>query len=109
MRVTEATVPLGEQLRIAWANKPFVVLIAANIVQYISAGIGYAGGFFFMSYGLGLTFEVYNIIPIWILWISGASIVSMPLCRAISLIHPPGYVIFTLHCRAICDMIPSMA
>jgi GPH family glycoside/pentoside/hexuronide:cation symporter len=47
---TEATVPLLEQLRIAWANKPFVVLITANIVQYISAGIGYAGGLFFFAY-----------------------------------------------------------
>ena len=75
---TEKTVGLGEQLRIAWANKPFVVLIAANIVQYISAGVGYAGGFFFMGYGLGLEFDVYNVIPIWIIIISVASIAAMP-------------------------------
>jgi len=47
---TETTVPLLEQLKIAWSNKPFVVLITANIVQYISAGIGYAGGFFFFAF-----------------------------------------------------------
>ncbi|MBT8442538.1 MAG: MFS transporter [Gammaproteobacteria bacterium] len=75
---TEKTASLGEQLRIAWANKPFVVLITANIVQYISAGVGYAGGFFFMGYGLGLEFETYNVIPIWIIIISVASIAAMP-------------------------------
>ena len=75
---TEKSVSLAEQLRIAWANKPFVVLIGANIVQYISAGIGYAGGFFFLGYGLGLDFETYNVIAIWIVIISLASIVSMP-------------------------------
>ena len=74
----QTSVSLAEQLRIAWANKPFIVLIAANIVQYISAGIGYAGGFFFMAYGIGLDFEVYNVIPVWIVIISVASIASMP-------------------------------
>jgi len=76
---TEQSVSLLEQVRIAWANKPFVVLISANIVQYISAGIGYAGGFFFMAYGIGLGFEVYNVIAIWIVIISVASIAAMPL------------------------------
>lgn len=76
---TEATLPLGEQLRIAWANRPFVVLIAANIVQYVSAGIGYAGGFFFFAYALGLGLDVFNVIPVWIIIISVASIASMPL------------------------------
>lgn len=76
---TEATLPLGEQLRIAWANRPFVVLIAANIVQYVSAGIGYAGGFFFFAYALGLGLDVFNVIPVWIIIISVASIGSMPL------------------------------
>ncbi|MGI9342629.1 MAG: MFS transporter [Gammaproteobacteria bacterium] len=75
---SETSVSLIEQLKIAWANKPFVVLITANIVQYISAGIGYAGGFFFMGYGLGLEFDVYNVIPIWIIIISVASIAAMP-------------------------------
>jgi len=75
---SEKSVSLLTQIRIAWANKPFVVLIAANIVQYISAGVGYAGGFFFMAYGLGLDFEVYNVIPIWIIIISVASIAAMP-------------------------------
>jgi len=75
---TNVTVPLGQQLKIAWANKPFVVLISANIVQYISAGIGYAGGFFFFAYVLDLGFEVYNVIPVWIIVISVASIASMP-------------------------------
>lgn len=75
----ENSVPLREQLRIAWDNKPFVVLITANIVQYISAGIGYAGGFFFMAYVVGLGFDVFNVIPVWIIIISVASIASMPL------------------------------
>ena len=75
---SQKSVSLLEQVRIAWANKPFVVLITANIVQYISAGIGYAGGFFFMGYGLGLEFDVYNVIPIWIIIISVASIAAMP-------------------------------
>jgi GPH family glycoside/pentoside/hexuronide:cation symporter len=76
---TGATVGLKEQLKIAWANKPFVILITANIVQYISAGIGYAGGFFFFAYSMRLGFDVFNIIPIWIIIISAASIASMPL------------------------------
>ncbi len=76
---TEANVPLGEQLRIAWANRPFVVLIAANIVQYVSAGIGYAGGFFFFAYALGLGMRVFDVVPLWIIIISVASIGSMPL------------------------------
>lgn len=76
---SEATMSLGEQLRIAWENKPFVVLISANIVQYISAGIGYAGGFFFFAYAMDLGFDVYNVIPIWIIVISAASIGAMPL------------------------------
>jgi GPH family glycoside/pentoside/hexuronide:cation symporter len=76
---TEATVTLREQLKIAWNNKPFVVLITANIVQYISAGIGYAGGFFFFAYSMGLGFDVFNVIPIWIIIISIASMAAMPL------------------------------
>jgi GPH family glycoside/pentoside/hexuronide:cation symporter len=76
---TEATVGLAEQLRIAWANKPFVVLITANIVQYISAGIGYAGGFFFFAYAMRLGFDVFNVIPIWIIIISVASMGAMPI------------------------------
>lgn len=75
---TEASVPLGEQLRIAWANRPFVILIAANIVQYISAGIGYAGGFFFFAYALGLGMESFNAIAVWIIIISLSSIAAMP-------------------------------
>ncbi len=73
------SVTLLEQVRIAWANKPYVVLITANIVQYISAGIGYAGGFFFMAYGIGLDIEVFNVIAIWIVIISVSSIAAMPL------------------------------
>ena len=76
--VTEATVPLGEQLRIAWANKPFVVLIAANIVQYISAGIGYAGGLFFFSLTMGLGQGALNVVTIWLIIISVASMIAMP-------------------------------
>ena len=73
-----ATIPLLEQLKIAWNNKPFVVLITANIVQYISAGIGYAGGFFFFAYSMRLGFDVFNVIPIWIIIISVASMAAMP-------------------------------
>lgn len=76
---TQITVPLREQLRVAWANKPFIWLITANIVQYISAGLGYAGGFFFLAYSVGLGFEVFNVVPIWIIIISVSSIASMPL------------------------------
>ncbi|MEC9375158.1 MAG: MFS transporter [Pseudomonadota bacterium] len=72
------TVPLIDQLKIAWQNKPFVVLISANIVQYISAGIGYAGGFFFFAYAMGLGNEVFNIISIWIIIIAVASMMAMP-------------------------------
>ncbi|MGI9290417.1 MAG: MFS transporter, partial [Gammaproteobacteria bacterium] len=75
---TENTLPLMEQFRVAWANKPFVVLITANIVQYISAGIGYAGGLFFFAYALDLGLGAYNVFPIWMLIIAGASIASMP-------------------------------
>ncbi len=75
---TQAAVPLREQMRIAWNNKPFVVLITANIVQYISAGIGYAGGFFFFAYAMRLGFDVFNVIPIWIIIISVASMAAMP-------------------------------
>lgn len=75
---TEASVPLGEQLRIAWQNRPFVVLIAANIVQYVSAGIGYAGGFFFFAYAFGLGYGAFDVIPVWIIIISVASIAAMP-------------------------------
>lgn len=76
---TAATLPLREQLRIAWANKPFVTLIVANIVQYVSAGIGYAGGFFFFAYALGLGMDVFDVIAVWIIIISVVSIASMPL------------------------------
>lgn len=76
---TAATVPLGEQLRIAWANKPFVVLIAANIVQYISAGIGYAGGLFFFSLTMDLGQEALNVVTVWLIIISVASMAAMPL------------------------------
>jgi len=75
---TEATVPLREQLRIAWENKPFVWLIAANVVQYVSAGIGYAGGFFYFAYSFGLGMDVFNVIPVWITIISVAAIAAMP-------------------------------
>ena len=70
--------PLREQVRIAWANKPFVVLITANIVQYVSAGIGYAGGFFYFAYAMGLGADTFNVIPIWIIIISVAAIAAMP-------------------------------
>lgn len=76
---TEVTPPLREQLRVAWHNRPFVVLITANIVQYISAGIGYAGGFFFFAYAFGLGLGAFDVIPVWIIVISVASIASMPL------------------------------
>jgi GPH family glycoside/pentoside/hexuronide:cation symporter len=76
---TEQTVSLMEQLRIAWKNKPFLVLITANIVQYISAGIGYAGGLYFFAYSLELGLDSYNVLPVWIILIAVASIAAMPL------------------------------
>lgn len=75
----EVAVPLLEQLKVAWANKPFVTLISANIIQYISAGIGYAGGLFFFGYAMGLGAESLTVIAVWIIVISVASILSMPL------------------------------
>ncbi len=75
---SEKTLPLREQFRVAWENKPFVVLITANIVQYISAGIGYAGGLLFFAYALDLGLGAYDVFPIWMFIISGASIASMP-------------------------------
>lgn len=76
---TSGAVSLREQMKIAWSNKPFVVLITANIIQYISAGIGYAGGFFFFAYAMDLGLDVFNVIPIWIIIISVASIAAMPI------------------------------
>jgi len=81
-RGTEAdavTVPLLQQLKTAWTNKPFVTLITANIVQYISAGIGYAGGLFFFAYAMDFGAQSFSIIAIWIIVICIASIGSMPL------------------------------
>ncbi|MDG1462341.1 MAG: MFS transporter [Gammaproteobacteria bacterium] len=75
----DATLPLIQQLKTAWANKPFITLITANIVQYISAGIGYAGGLFFFAYAMGFGAQSFSIIAIWIIVISFASIASMPL------------------------------
>jgi GPH family glycoside/pentoside/hexuronide:cation symporter len=75
---TQAAIPLLEQLKIAWDNKPFVVLISANIIQYISAGIGYAGGFYFFAYAMNLGNDVFNVIAIWIIIIAVASMVAMP-------------------------------
>ncbi len=75
---SEKVLPLLEQFRVAWQNKPFVILITANIVQYISAGIGYAGGLLFFAYALDLGLGSYNVFPIWMLIIAVASIASMP-------------------------------
>lgn len=75
---SEKTLPLMEQFKVAWANKPFVILITANIVQYISAGIGYAGGLLFFAYALDLGVGAYSVFPIWMFIICGASIASMP-------------------------------
>ncbi len=75
----DATPSLGEQIRTAWANKPFITLITANIVQYISAGIGYAGGLFFFAYAMGFGAGAFGVIAIWIIVICFASIGSMPL------------------------------
>ena len=75
----EATLPLLEQIKTAWANKPFVTLITANIVQYISAGIGYAGGLFFFAYAMGFGAQSFSVIAIWIVVICFSSIGSMPI------------------------------
>jgi GPH family glycoside/pentoside/hexuronide:cation symporter len=73
-----STVPLIDQLKIAWGNKPFVVLIAANIVQYVSAGIGYAGGLFFFSLTMGLGQGALNVVTIWLVIIAVSSMIAMP-------------------------------
>jgi len=75
---SETTLPLMDQFKVAWQNKPFVVLITANLVQYISAGIGYAGGLLFFAYALDLGVGAYNVFPIWMFIIAAASIASMP-------------------------------
>jgi len=75
---SEKALPLMDQFKVAWANKPFVVLITANIIQYISAGIGYAGGLLFFAYALDLGVGAYNVFPIWMFIICAASIASMP-------------------------------
>ncbi len=75
---SETTTPLKEQIKIALENKPFVILMMANIVQYISAGLGYAGAFFFLAYSVGLSYEVFNVVPLWIVLMSVTSILGMP-------------------------------
>jgi len=75
----DTAVPLMEQLKTAWQNKPFVTLISANIVQYISAGIGYAGGLFYFAYAMGFGAGAFSVIATWIIVICFASIGSMPL------------------------------
>ena len=74
----QTTTPLMDQVKIALENKPFVTLIIANIVQYISAGIGYAGSFFFLAYTVGLGMGVFNVVSIWIIIMSITSILAMP-------------------------------
>ncbi len=75
---TEIALGLADQLRVAWNNKPFVWLISANIVQYISAGIGYAGGIYFLGYTLALGLGAFDAIAIWIVIIALSSIAAMP-------------------------------
>ena len=69
--------PMCTQLRIAWQNKPFVILIAANIVQYLAAGMSYAANAFFQSYIVQK--PVAEILPPIIVIMVVVSIASMPL------------------------------
>ncbi len=72
----DSTVPLGRQIKIAFDNKPFVILIAANIIQYLSAGIGYSG----LAYYLRRIVEVdpLEIMPAIVVLMTVFSIVTMP-------------------------------
>ena len=72
-----ATPSLKEQLQIAQRNRPFVVLISANILQYLSAGISYTGMLFFLTYYVGV--DPFMIFPIVILLMVGVSTLFMPL------------------------------
>jgi len=74
---SDATLSLKEQLAVAWQNKPFVTLISANILQYLSAGSSYTGMAFFLTYFVGV--DPFTVLPImiWIMVIS--STIAMPL------------------------------
>lgn len=74
---TQATVPLGQQIRVALSNKPFVILISANIVQYLAAGVSYAGTVYLLVYVAQKPLAV--ILPPIILIMVVTSIGSMPL------------------------------
>jgi Na+/melibiose symporter-like transporter len=71
-------IPLMEQIKVARKNKPFMTLIKANIIQYTSAGLGYAGSPIFLAYAVGLEEKMLSVVAIWILLMAGTSVLSMP-------------------------------
>lgn len=73
----EVTLPLTDQVKIAWQNKPFVTLISANIIQYVSAGCSYAGMIFFLSVYVGV--NPFEYLPIIILIMVTISTFLMPI------------------------------
>ena len=79
---SESTVPLMEQFRIAWQNKPFVTLISANILQYLSAGCSYAGMIYFLAVFVGV--NPFEYLPILILIMVVASTIMMPVFVSLS-------------------------
>ena len=73
---TQTTTPLIDQIRVALENKPFVTLITANIIQYISAGIGYAGIAYYITYIVEI--NVLEILSTVIIMMALFSTVTMP-------------------------------
>ncbi len=67
---------LKEQIQVALENKPFVTLIGANILQYLSAGISYTGMLFFLTYYAGV--DPFLIFPVVIILMAGSSTLVMP-------------------------------
>ena len=78
LKSSEEKLPLKDQIRVAWENRPFRWLISANIIQYISAGIGYTGSPIFFAYALGLEDRVLTVATVWIIYMAATSVVSMP-------------------------------
>ena len=73
---SDDTMSLSEQFKVAWANKPFVTLISANILQYLSAGSSYTGMLYFLGFYAGV--NPFVILPIMILIMAGSSTLMMP-------------------------------
>jgi GPH family glycoside/pentoside/hexuronide:cation symporter len=75
-KAKDSSIPLKEQIKVALENKPFVILITANIIQYISAGIGYAGLTYYLERIVQV--EPFDIMPTFIILMTVFSILTMP-------------------------------